>query len=53
MGKYDKKNDMELVLLARGGDTAAADVLLARYKDAVRGTAKKYFMLGGDQDDVI
>ena len=53
MGKYDKKNDMELVFLARGGDTAAADVLLARYKDAVRGTAKKYFMLGGDQDDVI
>ena len=53
MGKYEKKKDMELVFLARGGDAAAADVLLARYKDAVRVKAKKYFMLGGEQDDVI
>lgn len=53
MGKYEKKSDIDLVALARGGNADAADVLLARYKDTVRLKAKKYFMLGGDQDDII
>ncbi len=53
MGKYEKKSDMELSALASCGDAEATDVLLARYKDAVRVTAKKYFMLGGEQDDII
>lgn len=53
MGKYDKKSDIELTALAADGNADATDVLLARHKDAVRGIAKKYFMLGGDQDDII
>ena len=53
MGKYEKKSDIDLAALAAGGNADATDVLLARYKDAVRATAKKYFMLGGDQDDII
>lgn len=53
MGKYEKKSDIDLAALAAGGNAEATDVLLARYKDAVRATAKKYFMLGGDQDDII
>ncbi|MBR5982080.1 MAG: sigma-70 family RNA polymerase sigma factor [Firmicutes bacterium] len=53
MGKYEKKSDIDLAALAAGGNADATDVLLARYKDEVRATAKKYFMLGGDQDDII
>ena len=53
MGKYEKMSDIDLAALAAGGNADATDVLLARYKDAVRATAKKYFMLGGDQDDII
>ncbi len=50
---YEKKSDSELAGLAAAGDAAATDALLARYKDQVRVTARKYFMLGGDQDDII
>ena len=53
MGKYDKKSDIDLAALAADGNADATDVLLARYKDAVRQAARKYFMLGGDQDDII
>ena len=53
MGKYEKKSDIDLAVLAAGGDADATDVLLARYKDVVRAKAKKYYMLGGEQDDII
>ena len=53
MTSYETMQDTELAALAAGGDAQATDALLARYKDTVRVTAKKYYMLGGDQDDII
>ena len=53
MGKYEKLSDTELAVLAAGGDAAATDALLARFKDTVRLKARKFYMLGGDQDDII
>ena len=53
MGKYESYGDTDLAALAAKGDADATDVLLARYKDAVRSKARKYYMLGGDQDDII
>ena len=53
MGKYEKMTDTDLAALAAGGDADATDVLLARHKDTVRDIARKFFMLGGDQDDII
>lgn len=53
MAPYETMQDTELAALAAGGDAQATDALLARYKDTVRVTAKKYYMLGGDQDDII
>ncbi|MBR5641625.1 MAG: sigma-70 family RNA polymerase sigma factor [Firmicutes bacterium] len=53
MGKYEKMTDIDLAALAAGGNADATDVLLARHKDAVRDIARKFFMLGGDQDDII
>ena len=50
---YEAMEDNRLVELARLGDEEATDVLLSRYKDAVRAKARKYFMLGADQDDVV
>ena len=53
MGKYEKMSDKDLASLAAGGNADATDALLARYKDVIRAKAKKYYMLGGDQDDII
>ena len=53
MGKYEKMSDQELAALAADGCPDATDVLLARHKDAVRAMSHKFFMLGGEQDDIM
>src|SRR6476619_6279095 len=45
--------DLQLVLKARNGDTAAMDVLIRRYTGFVRLKASSYFLAGGDSDDLI
>ncbi len=45
--------DEALALAAQGGDRAAAETLLGRYKNAVRGIARSYFLEGGDAEDLV
>jgi RNA polymerase sporulation-specific sigma factor len=45
--------DLQLVLKARNGSTAAMDQLMRRYTSFVRLKASSYFLAGGDADDLI
>src|SRR5438874_3682307 len=45
--------DLQLVLKARNGDSAAMDVLIRRYNGFGRLKASAYFLAGGDSDDLI
>jgi RNA polymerase sigma-H factor len=45
--------DLQLVLRARNGDTAALDALIRRYTGFVRLKASSYFLAGGDSEDLI
>ena len=46
-------SDEELVNLYHGGDNAAADFLVEKYKNLVRMKARTYFLIGADNDDLI
>src|SRR5436190_4645901 len=45
--------DLQLVLKARNGSTAAMDQLIRRYTSFVRLKASSYFLAGGDSEDLI
>jgi RNA polymerase sporulation-specific sigma factor len=45
--------DLQLVLKARNGSSAALDILIRRYTSFVRLKASSYFLVGGDGDDLI
>jgi RNA polymerase sporulation-specific sigma factor len=45
--------DLQLVLKARNGDSAALDALMRRYTTFVRLKASSYFLAGGDSDDLL
>ena len=45
--------DLQLVLRARNGDTAARDQLIRRYTSFVRMKASSYFLAGGESDDLV
>jgi RNA polymerase sporulation-specific sigma factor len=45
--------DLQLVLRARNGDSAAMDGLIRRYTGFVRLKASSYFLAGGDSEDLI
>ena len=45
--------DLQLVLRARNGDSAAMDFLMRRYTGFVRLKASSYFLAGGDPEDLI
>ena len=45
--------DLQLVLKARNGSTAALDGLIRRYTPFVRLKASAYFLVGGGNDDLI
>ena len=47
------KRDEELVLSAQAGDKVAQEELLNRYKDAVRARARKFFLAGGETEDLV
>ncbi len=47
------ETDEELVARAKKGDGAATEELLLRYKNAVRATARKYFLAGAETDDLV
>src|SRR6187401_1452252 len=45
--------DLQLVIKARNGDSAAMDHLIRRYTGFVRLKASSYFLAGGDPEDLI
>ena len=45
--------DLQLVLKARNGSNVALDALIRRYTPFVRLKASAYFLVGGDNDDLI
>src|ERR1700754_946728 len=45
--------DLQLVMKARNGSTAALDILMRRYNGFVRLKASSYFLAGGDSEDLI
>ena len=45
--------DEQLALAAQKGDSAATRTLLEKYKNAVRGTARSFFLEGGDTEDLV
>lgn len=51
--EYLRKEDSELVRLAKAGDERAESALLDRYKDRVRQRARAYYILGADREDVV
>ncbi len=40
-------------MMAQQGNTAATEELLLRYKNAVRARARKFFLVGGETDDLV
>lgn len=56
MEKYDfsKLTDEELAVFAKENSSRdAEDVLLNRYKNLVKARVKAYFLVGGDNDDLV
>lgn len=53
MKSYVEMTDVELVELAQSGDNDAADTLVERYKNFVRGKSRTYFLIGADKEDII
>lgn len=45
--------DEQLALRAQAGDSAATRTLLEKYKNAVRGTARSFFLEGGETEDLV
>ncbi|HIY96949.1 MAG TPA: sigma-70 family RNA polymerase sigma factor [Candidatus Borkfalkia excrementigallinarum] len=46
-------SDEQLAFAARSGDKAAAEQLLRRYKNSVRGVARSFFLEGGETEDLV
>ena len=51
--KERKVQDEELVALAQKGDKQAMESLLCRYSDLVKGCARRFFLMGGETDDLV
>ncbi len=43
----------ELLIKARAGDQSALEKLVANYKGLIRAAANKFFLVGGDKDDLL
>ena len=49
----EKKTDETLVALSQNGDKLAQEELLVRYAKLVRFCARKFFLIGGEQEDLF
>lgn len=49
---YTSLSDEELAILAQSKDTEAMEVLIERYKKTVNGIARKFYLIGGDTEDL-
>lgn len=46
-------NDEQLVKLAKQGQEEAMNALLSNYKSQINKIARKYFLIGGDMEDIV
>ncbi|CAH0345340.1 RNA polymerase sigma-H factor [Bacillus sp. CECT 9360] len=51
--KYPTLKDEMLVELVHKGDSESLDFLIKKYRNVVRVKASKYFLIGGDKEDII
>ena len=51
--KFIEKRDEELVLLSKQGEQDAVEELFRRHKGLVRSCARRYFLIGGETEDLI
>jgi RNA polymerase sporulation-specific sigma factor len=49
----ERESDETLVKRAQAGDGGAAEEILLRYKSAVRARARRYFLQGGEPEDLV
>lgn len=49
----ERKKDEALVALAQSGDMQATEALLCRYADLVKSCARRFFLMGGETEDLI
>ncbi|MCK9479034.1 MAG: RNA polymerase sporulation sigma factor SigH [Firmicutes bacterium] len=52
-GFFETLSDEKLVDMAVSHNTYALDEIISRYKNLVRAMARKYFLAGADNDDII
>ena len=50
---YKKLSDEELVARYQSGDDNAAEFLIEKYKNLVRKSARSYYLVGADHEDLI
>lgn len=46
-------DEFELVMRARAGEEAAVEQVAQQYKSLIRAVANKYYLVGGDKDDLL
>lgn len=49
----DNSTDEKLLAAAQGGDAVAEAALLVQYKPLVNSIARRYFLVGGDEEDLV
>ena len=49
----EKLSDNELIKLAREGNNDCVDLLFAKYKPLAKKISRRYFLAGGDPDDIF
>ena len=50
---YKKYTDEEIIIIIRTGDYLAEEFLIKKYKNLIISKSNKYFISGGDKDDII
>lgn len=53
MKKYEESSDREILQQIKNGDNDAMEYLMKRYRGMVRTEARKFFLAGGDEEDLI
>lgn len=53
MQDFRNETDESLAFRAQAGEDEATEILLLRYKNAVRARARQFFLAGGETDDLV
>ena len=53
MMDYSIYSDQDLIFGVRSGDRCAEEELLKRYRQKVRICARRFYLLGGDDEDLL